>query len=588
MVLDDRTQNLKKYRMFYTIINIWRTNKINWLISEARCRFSQNEMMKRGRPPKKALKPRHNTKRTRKAAETQQKGKPYGQSIKREDRLCLGRREELGLMTVTEEQIRTYLSVAYAMGFNEPSADNWPEIAKELSAEVGYTTKSIITIFKKLENAYSVDVGIQRQGGTGPKRKLGNKNPGLAAASLALNANVGRVLATEVCNSVNKRILGDTAPTISHQTLINTLKEYTEVQKAAVLRRRSGSRNSMSNWAVARVARAQCTLACMQLGKLVEEDVVGMEYCASADLHPIYMNGIIFTDQSHMRAVPAGGNGHDGSMSRHQWRVRVNPANGMPDCNGVIPRRRTQIKPKFDNMSQGCYSIALKDDNPLFLKTFNYTGKKMVLRQVFFTAMRTELQQVRKAQDGGWKLFQSENPYIERYGENIEEYLNDKFILHKSNNPFELAEVMEHNWYKEMRRRIDQVSVCDFVIHLIKEGTELYRSTTRAETFVIWHDRLSILWDKGTQEWLQMLKCPIDGWNDRTWSDRFVKIRGEFNRTVSNYYKNTLPGDSPELMPLDCHLFSDIKAGVAKNVALSFFLNDNDPLKYLLRTPRLV
>ena len=54
---------------------------------------------------------------------------------------------------------------------------------------------------------------------------------------------------------------------------------------------------------------------------------------------------------------------------------------------------------------------------------------------------------------------------------------------------------------------------------------------------------------------------------------------------VSVHNKNTFPGDSPELMPLDCHLFSDIKEGVAQNVALSFSLKDDDPYKYSLGTP---
>ena len=57
---------------------------------------------------------------------------------------------------------------------------------------------------------------------------------------------------------------------------------------------------------------------------------------------------------------------------------------------------------------------------------------------------------------------------------------------------------------------------------------------------------------------------------------------------VTAHYKNTLPGDSPELMPLDCHLFSDVNEGTARNVAFSFFLADDDPDKYSLATPAKV
>lgn len=46
------------------------------------------------------------------------------------------------------------------------------------------------------------------------------------------------------------------------------------------------------------------------------------------------------------------------------------------------------------------------------------------------------------------------------------------------------------------------------------------------------------------------------------------------------------PGDSPETMPLDNHLFADVNEGVSRNVAFTFDLDDDDPHKYSLATPR--
>jgi hypothetical protein len=63
-------------------------------------------------------------------------------------------------------------------------------------------------------------------------------------------------------------------------------------------------------------------------------------------------------------------------------------------------------------------------------------------------------------------------------------------------------------------------------------------------------------------------------------------MQGEYNNKVSSYYKDSLPGDSPELMPLDCHLFNDIKEGTCCNVAFSFFLEEHDQRKYALSTPK--
>jgi len=128
----------------------------------------------------------------------------------------------------------------------------------------------------------------------------------------------------------------------------------------------------------------------------------------------------------------------------------------------------------------------------------------------------------------------------------------------------------------------------EMVLHLTEDRNKIFGGTNRADTWMIWHDALSILWEKNTQAWLKTLKCPIEGWPERTWADRFIKLRGKYNDMVVKRYKDCLPGDSPELMPLDCHLFADIKEGTARNVALTFFLNDEDPRKYSMRGPNHV
>jgi hypothetical protein len=92
-------------------------------------------------------------------------------------------------------------------------------------------------------------------------------------------------------------------------------------------------------------------------------------------------------------------------------------------------------------------------------------------------------------------------------------------------------------------------SVRDFILDLIKSGCELYKGTKREDTWMIWHDALSILWDQATQAWLKTLKCPIEGKPERTWYDRFVRICGSFNDMVSKRYVRRRTrcqvGDSP-------------------------------------------
>ena len=127
--------------------------------------------------------------------------------------------------------------------------------------------------------------------------------------------------------------------------------------------------------------------------------------------------------------------------------------------------------------------------------------------------------------------------------------------------------------------------------HIISEGNRVYKDTGRENTWMIYHDHLKIWWEKESQEYLKSLKCPIEGAPSRTWYDRQIKICGENNEKVVKRYRNGLPGDSPELMPLDNHLFGDLQEGAAKNVALTYHLKDGDPdfhLKYSFATPRKV
>jgi hypothetical protein len=78
---------------------------------------------------------------------------------------------------------------------------------------------------------------------------------------------------------------------------------------------------------------------------------------------------------------------------------------------------------------------------------------------------------------------------------------------------------------------------------------------------------------------------------DPRFYDRQIKICGENNDKVAKRYRNCLPGDSPELMPFNNHVFADLQEGAAKNIALIYHIRDGDPdapLKYSFATPRKV
>jgi hypothetical protein len=111
--------------------------------------------------------------------------------------------------------------------------------------------------------------------------------------------------------------------------------------------------------------------------------------------------------------------------------------------------------------------------------------------------------------------------------------------------------------------------------HIIAEGERIFGNTRHKNTWMIYHDHLKIWWEKDSQDYLKSLPCSIDGNPYRTWYDWQIKICGRANNDkVHNRYKNCLPGDSPELMPLDNHLFADLQEGAAKNVALTYHIKE--------------
>ena len=110
-----------------------------------------------------------------------------------------------------------------------------------------------------------------------------------------------------------------------------------------------------------------------ELGRDLDAKRTTWESIRNEDMLPLYLDGIVFSDESHTKAVPAGGTGQNGSMSRHQWRVSVCPKTGKLRRDGVMPPRRYQIKPKYDSYAQGAYSICMPTINgeqrPMFLET---------------------------------------------------------------------------------------------------------------------------------------------------------------------------------------------------------------------------
>ena len=118
-------------------------------------------------------------------------------------------------------------------------------------------------------------------------------------------------------------------------------------------------------------------------------------------------------------------------------------------------------------------------------------------------------------------------------------------------------------------------NVCDLMDHAIREGKRLFRNTPFRNKWMMYYDAFSSWRSKGAQEYLR-LTYP-----------RFAnrQVRGLAFTNAGTRYEYGLPGDTPEYMPLDSNLFSDLETAVRWNVAATLALDAEDPRKFTLCTP---
>ena len=110
--------------------------------------------------------------------------------------------------------------------------------------------------------------------------------------------------------------------------------------------------------------------------------------------------------------------------------------------------------------------------------------------------------------------------------------------------------------------------------HAIAEGNRAFVNTPFADTWVIYHDTLSSWWSVGAQEHM----CA------KVFADRQIRGLGHTNKGTR--YEGTLPGDTPEYIPLDSNLFFDLETSVRWNVAATRHLPRGHPDRFDLTTPK--
>jgi hypothetical protein len=482
-----------------------------------------------------------------------------------EKQLRTKEKQNHGFLTCTEEAVRMYCFVAFVQRYNMPDESEWGSISKILAKEVSVCVRTVTAVFERERSGHK-ESWKQAQG-KGRHRKLQADNNGLLAGALALNTGVSPEMATTICNETN-----NDNPKVCRKTFLETLSDYTDLDSKATPRRKTGSKDVTSAWAVARKVIAEQMTEQFRLGDEVDKGNLKSADCLFVPLHD---DAILFADENHVQQT-IGGSGHTSTFSSRQYFVAMDPSNGRlkrKKEGGKVPARRYRVVPKYPKESRGCYGVAAPfidgKRRGVFIKPFDYTLKELVSYKVWKQSVANEIKKRKKTKgkSSPWYKFKdADNPYLARYGLGWEAKM----------------EVEAGSELKPIR------SCHQMIDHLIKEGEKIWNGTKREHTWMIYHDHLKIFWEKETIEYLKSLKCPIprdDSTTNRTWFERLIKIEGANNVRVNARYNNTLPGDGPELMPLDNHLFADLREALARNIALTFWMPKSDARKYTGGTP---
>jgi curved DNA-binding protein CbpA len=186
---------------------------------------------------------------------------------------------------------------------------------------------------------------------------------------------------------------------------------------------------------------------------------------------------------------------------------------------------------------------------------FEYTGRKMLGIAAYEKAVAEEVDKTYKKKGGVWAKVREptdEEEADERYVKGGEYFLK-----------------YGDTWRDGVDRFLKIVSVQRLVDHIIAEGDKAYAGTPYAGSWVIGHDALSQFTEKGAQEYLARR-----GFGP----GRLLGPQGSTNEGTR--YERRSVGDSPELMPLDSNLFSDLVYGVKMHRAATWSLPPEDPLKF--------
>ena len=454
-----------------------------------------------------------------------------------------------------EASVRTAIHVLWHANFR-PASPDWvcpngdllvPKIQKSLNLPY---PDMIYSVLEDSEAAYLDDGGgynaCRNEAGR-PALKIDLKSGEMIMISKSLRDGLGRGLITELVN-IKRKAKG--APLVSCYTVVRAGK----AAGGHVSRRQtqgSGSSDEDGAWCTARLAQAEMVLR--MLGTAGFGTLRGPEFALTPD-------GILHYDQKHKKIELGGGAGQ-----KWQWLferddddrpVKQEDAEEGEECTTDGARKKTTTK--YCMEARFCFAVAAptiggKRTARRCTAPFDYTGQWLVGPKKFEEEIMKEVARV----DNNSKM-----PNRKKKDKGLDTGYKKFF---------------PETWRDEAMKAVIKHHRCctDMVDWLVEEGREIFKGSTAEKTWALNGDGLSSWWDAGTQEYFKA--------NYPEEFKRQVRALGNVN-SGSQYYKARLVGNSPEFMPLDSNLFSDLERIIITHRALTYDYANDDPKKFCLGT----
>jgi hypothetical protein len=118
---------------------------------------------------------------------------------------------------------------------------------------------------------------------------------------------------------------------------------------------------------------------------------------------------------------------------------------------------------------------------------------------------------------------------------------------------------------------------------MVTHSKKCYENTEHSNTYMFYHNALSVMTAKLCVEWMKQQKIPGE---ETVVYDRWIKPELGLNNHISSFGGRP-PGNSPELMPLDTSLNQDIHESAKKHNLLSMAIGTYpDDRLFSMATPK--